>query len=902
MNQDLNLKHLWDSLTPKEIEDGCRCLLEDDSDQGKKTRDAVLNVLAKAMRFRKEYMRRRAPDQNLPFLVNRINAREFRPFHDDVIRSWLIRRHTPMLKAFLEGSRIPHKEGWVDESARVPQPTQFENGLTDVLSRFKARDAGLYFGYLTLIGGEFWEGLNQALANKGVHILELLNTESADSSPEDFASESVQEECSSSPEDSDEFTTLDNWLIRTAVASAFGESGALSPEQLEDTVEEVISLNAQRQHTLFHRGYLHALFEKPFVFHFQGENVERRLWYFTGLLFGLLRTNKTRQVIQVLKERPNLFGQLCENRHLRCGSTLLPHVYPILWEAKEFGMCQRWLEGQLTRLPMERCINMMIQLHYGASALVRREEWAEAEGFLDLLDHVLRNLPDLPEDFVDRFRPSNDRKRAQVLQLKGDFSGAETLLKPLSETQTLEDAGNALCDLALMRAGFRSLANVVPTKDESTGRSKADALERGKELLQKAVETYGSSATNAHFCLGLFRVLKREDAQQASDELKTALAGMLKKEEAYSEGGLIQWTRFLLGLALLETAEPASFQYARDCLEQSIQASVVFPIWLWKRTMQVAALFDDQSLGQRIAHYLLNKRGADAYDAIWNSGLAVSVRSLRETYLTWLESAPLPFHEKWNQLKKLLASSLKVQEMEQSETILDMMEGLASQSKICRKDFVDFLDDERNYSPAWGTENAQIARVKLHELEGNFTDAIALLRNRFFILRQGSDAATAQEAAAILDWMMQIGAGESNVEDLRKLLQVEEYQEELTGSYPFSEDTVVNILYIGGNETQMAYEDGIRSELHSSYPGLKVEFYFPGWDSNWNHHLDRVRPKILQADAVVLSTMVRTQFGRHVRATCDSSTPWFPCTGKGKKSLKRSIENAAIWAANRKQK
>lgn len=205
---------------------------------------------------------------------------------------------------------------------------------------------------------------------------------------------------------------------------------------------------------------------------------------------------------------------------------------------------------------------------------------------------------------------------------------------------------------------------------------------------------------------------------------------------------------------------------------------------------------------------------------------------------------------------------------------------------------------ELNYSPAWTCEEALLSRVVFHELEGNLVDAAALLRGRFFTLREAGDPRSLEEAEDVLAEMTELRADPGDIEQLRRLLPAR--RTELPPvSCPLASGTSVRVLFIGGNETQRAYEKEIRDEFAEQYSGVKLDFYYPGWGSNWNVHLERVRPMIMEADAVVLSRMVRTQFGRAVRATCDSSRPWFACTGTGKQSLKRSIEAAALWAAGK---
>lgn len=899
MNDDLSLKTLWSSLTPEEVEGACRCLLEFSDPGQPRLREKVLDSLAVSMRFRPVFVRRRSNAENLPFLVMRIRSKELERFRKDAIKLWLLTQHASLLTTFLQASGIPNKDGFVDGDPPVPSVQQLEAGIASILAEFRARDVAVYLGYLLLDDGSFFAALSPALEIRAIHLAELMTTGDKPVIQE-FPSNATEEVASLLPEDSDQFTTLDDWLIRAVVSAAFGESGALRPEQLEEMVDEIVSLNAQRQQSLFHRGFLHVLFEKPCEFHFPGENEERRLWYFTGVLFGHLRARRQADVLRLLKENDDIYKQLCRNVKVRCGSMLLRHLHPILWDAREFEMLQLCLEHQLVRLPEDASIGVTAQIHYDASASVRRGNIAEAEWFLNFVDRVLRTSTRLPVEFVKLFLPQNDRKRAQVLQLKGKFDQAEALLKPLSESGELGDAGNALCDRALIRGGFRSLVAVLPRREVESGVVIADALQPGRELLERAVAAYPGSATNAQFCLGLVELMKQGDAQSAADHMSSALAGMLSKEEAYSQGGIIQWTRFLLGLALLETAVSPNFQRARDYIEQSIETPVVFPMWLWSRVMEAAAVFDDQSLGQRIAEHLLKKRGSEAYEAIWRSGLAKNVNSLRETYLEWLEVTALPVRDKWQQLMTLLPFALRDTSSKQGESILDLMEGIAIQGAMYRIEFLDLLQDDRNYSPAWEIDDVTNVRIKLHELQGNFVDAIALLRERYFVLRENGTPTRCREAQSVLDWMAELGADESDVQTLRGLIP-REGAESNSADCLLRAGSSVKVIFIGGNEVQMAYEDGIRAALRENFPGLEVDFYFPGWDSSWNIHLERVRPGIMEADVVVLSPLVRTQFGAHVRRICGVNRPWFPCTGKGKASMQRSIEEAARWAANQRR-
>lgn len=56
-----------------------------------------------------------------------------------------------------------------------------------------------------------------------------------------------------------------------------------------------------------------------------------------------------------------------------------------------------------------------------------------------------------------------------------------------------------------------------------------------------------------------------------------------------------------------------------------------------------------------------------------------------------------------------------------------------------------------------------------------------------------------------------------------------------------------------------------------------------------------------RADAVVLSALVRTQCGRHVRSLCDAQHPWLPCSGRVKQSFLMNFKQATAFVAERRE-
>lgn len=904
---EIDLPALWAALSKEEQDDACLDIWVTEDSQSKKPQAWLIAELAKTLRFRLNTFAALPPESKAKHLRKRINTKAFRKYCDDLLRAWLLERKRSLLVDFMEGAGLPHDNGMLDDTddeVEPPDAEVFVKAITG-LGKHPQRDLALYLGYLIIVRDEFWENLPEAVADAEFPIGETLKRDADAETSEENEEETG--EGLASVEDNESFTTLDNTLIQLIVASAFGEEGALNEEQTLDLVDEVVDLNAKRQRSVFHLGYFHAVFEHEFEFHFPGENEDRRIWYLCGALFGLLRRGRTEQCLSILNEHNDLAEQLSSATNVPCGAMVLPHLYKALINDGQVPFLTKWISRQLRELPQNKRVVLLLDGHEDAASMVRQGRVAEAGLILETIDKALRmnrgSGPELiPKGVVEFLEPRNARKRAQISQHQGNLSAARSILEELDVT-TLEPitAASVLADLGLIDGKFRSLQQIVPKADPNSTQALRDALEKGREKLEEATDTYAELATNAHFALGILELL-RDDLQSAAaaDHLNQALGGMLRREEAYRAGALIDWTRFCLGLALLEGLEESDFLYAAENVRVGLRSETSFPIWLWKRVLSVASTFEDQKLATEVAASLLEHRSKDAFSAIRDAGVLAKSAELRKGYLDWLLEQNIPLGERWSQLDGLLQECVQDGSCDLGETILDELERLAARDSELRKRFVELLEDPGRYSPVWETADAEQARTRFYEIDGNLAAAADILQRKFYQLRESGEPRHLDEARELVAALAGFRLPDFDVARLQELI-VEEEEAPSEPAIEFLRDGgSVRVIYVGGNETQEAYEEKIRRHFKEKLPGLQLDFYFPGWDSGWIHHLDKIRPMIETCDALVLNPLVRTQFGRHVRRLCNEEHPWFACTGRGKKSLQRAIEKAALWAAARR--
>jgi len=107
------------------------------------------------------------------------------------------------------------------------------------------------------------------------------------------------------------------------------------------------------------------------------------------------------------------------------------------------------------------------------------------------------------------------------------------------------------------------------------------------------------------------------------------------------------------------------------------------------------------------------------------------------------------------------------------------------------------------------------------------------------------------------------------------------------------------VLVVGGDERNSDLEERVRRRLASTGEPIEVEHIRPGWSGNWAPALERSLALAQRADAVVILRLVRTEFGRALRADLDR--PWVHCPGFGTQTVTRMVRQAARWGVRQRR-
>jgi hypothetical protein len=853
----------------------------------------LVAALAAVRGFRPKGILKLTSEQRRRELLAKIDTPQLQQFKTDLVREWLLSYHRATIIAFLDAAGIPHDNGMLSGELDSTPAEKLQAGIRAAFSTTPPLAAAVYITY-TLLDPSDWSALlPEAISAEKLDLIAILKPRSKAPLP-DLAPEPQAKPIEHPGRPSFAFTLLDRMLIRETVASAMSMDRALSPEELDELISEVVELNAGRTRTLFSKGLSDAMHHRKPTFRFPGENEERRVWYFSGVLMGLIRTGDPKCVTECMREQSTLMKALISRTDLPCGAELLPAIHPILLESRQFEPLRNWTRKHARNLSVQEAQRLTYRLQDEGERLLRTGSAAEAMILFEAVEAILRSNASLSEGFTSHFMLINMRRRAQVHQTNNNSEVARSLLNEVVSRGTLSDITSSLGDLGLIDGGFVRLEDILPRKTEMLNGPLCRSLEKGLEKFRRAVELSPESSLKANFCLGVLNLLdKPGSAITASLHLGRAYGEMLRRQAAYSESGLLETCAFLHGIATLETLDEANSHAIRTNFERALQCkSWKCPGYLWRRAIDAASLLSDHSLAEALCCEMLRTGDPSVHEIISSTKLHRRSDPVRKAYSDWLSTSVPSIAEKWSASLEILEAANKARDVQLAETCLDRLESMALNDQGRRHHLLRLLENQDFHAPVWDREDAISARVMLMERDGNFGGAVELLRDAFYEMRLAGTPLAIERAHRILDQMRELNAAASDIDELRSLIDDREPQPRT--------QCQVRILYVGGNETQQQYERSLTEHFSSSTPNLKLAFLFPGWTSNWNDWYDRVERKFETVDAIVLNTLVRTLFGRKVRKLCSELKPWFPCNGRGRQSMELSITAAANFIASRK--
>ncbi|MFK7991075.1 MAG: hypothetical protein AB8I08_33960 [Sandaracinaceae bacterium] len=828
-------------------------------------------------------------------------------------------RRGRLVVSFLDFLKVPHKEGLIENIEELAPPARgrMVAAIRRLVATFPRAHVALFLDVISCqsrfeVFSDFDAARVEALGGRG----ELASRPVApptdtfggqlDTGLGDDTPQPQRQQDAPVDDTPPTFTTLDQVLIRSVLASVADVHGALSPEKVEDLIEEVVQLNLERHQSYFHRGFLAVLMHRDVVLDFPEASDARRGWYACGAILGYKRQGDTDAVVKLLAENPDLSRELA-----RPGTGYAERVVSIVFEAYcrhgRFGEVARFLEPTVVGragVPFAR------EMLATASGLIRERREADARRLLDVLLSALPILsedPDLPVDFEVLLQ----RRRAHCARLRGDFEGARALLEPQLSVADSGVRSDIFADLGLIECGLRSLADVKLPSDESMLGDFAAQFDKGWSLFEQSSEEGGGGRSHGDFCLGM-ALFARGDTSSAIPYLERASAGMSANPDRYGRFGPLDSARLALAVALAEQTDLARVPYARDLLRQVLDSKTKAPGYMHRRAL-IALELTDPEAAIALSEELYGRRGPAALDVLAETRMVRHVPDAMDALLELARRDSVSSERRWMSASVVLDESHAMRDAvdpegaavarERATEALDLMVELGVEEPFTTRLIARLADERGSWRTALEPIDAKVVLATLFESKGQFIDASTQLALAFHATLDVDDEWALGKAEALLEDIRALG-GEEAIASLRprydQYRQVFERRSQSGLVVPPSVDPADFygiVLVVGGNETQLQQDAQIREAIAESWPNVTLIFERTGWSSNWGDQLKNMDGELSRARVVVLMRYLRTMLGRAVRRRCgDLDIPWVTCTGSGRASMLRSIEQAILLA------
>lgn len=875
---ELTLARLWSAMPADDRTSALRIRLGKPNPAGWRT--ALEQIVADERRFRPQTLARWT-DERLAEAAGRLRSLHFTNERlNDLIVDLHLAQRRPLMGAFLSAAGIAH-----DDGAFLEGPPDVEVSAEQLSLAADRVDAEFpeseMLTYLLAIRRMWPRAFAQLDAWFAQHVAvptrEVLPAPKA-SEPRSDAQEAAQYV------DVETFTSLDRRLILTIVDAAAGIEGAATSDELDDLLLELQELNGRRHRTFFHTGFRDALFEYEPAERLAADNDGRRRWYWAGYVTGLARHQTWNRIAELFDSVPTIraLGSIGDGAS-DAASAL---VFNALVREHRYGEATAFAQREAVAASRK----LQVALLEVGTDLVRRQRAIEARPVLDTLFLVLTGLED-PSPEIEVVRTEAQRRLALCLRQLGEMERAKHLLEPLTQHPSEEIRGTSLSDLGLLKSRFRRLGELTLPTDKHDLQQVQDRLECGVHEFEQAISLPTFQAPHAHFALGV-RAFFREDYGTAKTHFDYALSWFSGRPTVYQLDGTLDLTRLYLGLAIVLSLDGTSaLERACDLIQAALEGSARLAPWLVRPTVEALGIARGD-LVSATATLILEKCGSGVLDELTGSDEGQAIHAVRLALAQRALDPARPLVKRAEDAYRVLPWLLQHGEHDLAAAVLETAEDLAHQN-IMRAEFDGLLEDPVRFSPAWDDARAVAARVRLLEAAGEYASAADQLEAYCHRVLATSDPHALDMAELALADIDSYGSqGREAAYRIRDVVDARMARESAPASAAGRSGAggtyAIRILVVGGNEQQHRMEDDVRAQVAERFPGVSLDFLQTGWSGNWSSYVDEFERRVAQADGVVFLSLMRTMFGRTVRARCH--VPWRGCSGRGQGVIVNTVE------------
>jgi hypothetical protein len=123
----------------------------------------ALNAVAEARKVRPIFYARKSRVERHSDMASMLSRPRLDLIAANLIRSWLVKKHTPMLVAFMESLGIPHKDGAVEDLPESVEDAKLDEALDKLVSQFPPAEVAIYLNAFYSMNEVNWPNLKSKL-------------------------------------------------------------------------------------------------------------------------------------------------------------------------------------------------------------------------------------------------------------------------------------------------------------------------------------------------------------------------------------------------------------------------------------------------------------------------------------------------------------------------------------------------------------------------------------------------------------------------------------------------------------------------------------------------------------------------------------------------------------------
>ncbi len=138
-------------------------IMEDTFDTDKEVYKATVAAIAQARKLRPIFLQRQPRAQRNKILIETLARPSMATAADNILRNWLLKNKTQMLKDFLDAAGVKHEDGVVEDLPEEISEENLEKGIVATLEKHPKETAIVYLNAFNSMNDCSWKNLDKLL-------------------------------------------------------------------------------------------------------------------------------------------------------------------------------------------------------------------------------------------------------------------------------------------------------------------------------------------------------------------------------------------------------------------------------------------------------------------------------------------------------------------------------------------------------------------------------------------------------------------------------------------------------------------------------------------------------------------------------------------------------------------